>query len=80
MAEKIWNTPEQLARLKLTPAQGAKIYAKLREDVIGAGMLKRSYFYYGLLVTFAFSGFLFSIYNIYIQTTTPQLFFWAVVY
>ena len=78
MAEKIWNTPEQLARLKLTPAQGAKIYAKLREDVIGAGMLKRSYFYYGLLVTFAFSGFLFSIYNIYIQTTTPQLFFWAV--
>lgn len=53
---------------KLTPLEGARIYASLRKDVTDAGILNRDYLYYAELCSIDIIGFFFFIYQFFIQT------------
>lgn len=47
---------------KISQADSAKIYAKLKKDISAAGILDRDYFYYTLVGIFAFGGFFLSLF------------------
>lgn len=57
---------------RITPVDGARLYASLREEVTKAGILNRDYRYYAFLSLFIFGGYACSLYNIF-KADTPAL-------
>lgn len=53
-----------LNKIRLSPNDGAQVYATLRKQVTSAGILDRDYRYYGFMMLFVFSGFFLSLYAI----------------
>src|SRR5688572_30549635 len=58
------NSLQALNALSVT--DGTRAYSRLRAEVIQAGILDRSYFYYLFLIPFAFGGFAASAVAIYL--------------
>lgn len=61
---------------KISFLDGAKVYEQLRSKVIGAGILKRSYFYYAYMGILMLSGIIATAYALY---TIHNLFLFAIV-
>ena len=76
MAHKIQTTDLSAFR-KLSPAQGAAIYAVLKTEVTRAGILDRDYGFYTLLTALTFGGFGLSIYEFTVRTHLAALIFWG---
>lgn len=68
MAVKIRNNQDLSKYRRLSYEQGTRLYAQLRQQVIAAGILDRSYLYYAILIPFEFFCFLFLVYQFIIQT------------
>lgn len=65
--------------LKLSVIEGTNVYRKLRQQVVGAGILKRDYWFYTRMATFAFGGFLLSAYCLYHAATIQYAILWSVL-
>lgn len=77
MAKKIEAHEVDYLR-KLTPLEGAKIYAKLRAQVDEAGILKRDYAHYGLLSIVDLAGIVGCVYMFSITNQLLWLVIWAI--
>jgi len=58
---------------KLNVLDGTSAYRELREQIVAAGILDRSYTYYLFLAIFAFLGYFFCLYELYILKNPAQL-------
>lgn len=64
----------------MTPLDGAKAYAQLREEVTKAGILDRDYTYYALLTSTTFAGYFFSLYQIFQASSTGAIIVWGLAF
>lgn len=62
MAVRIGDDKKLAEFRKISISDGSRLYRELRINVIGAGILKRDYFYYILITFLDLSGFIFFIY------------------
>lgn len=76
MAVKIVSNDVNYLR-KLTPLEGAKIYGKLRADVMDAGILKRDYFHYFVLSLVDLAGLFGCVYLFIVSMHPVWLVFWG---
>lgn len=58
---------------KLAVPQGMKAYTELRQQVVAAGILERSYTYYTFLILFSLIGYFLSMVGLYFSATPLQL-------
>ncbi len=65
---------------KLSVVDGSKAYRELRALVTKAGLLKRSYRYYTVLIVVIMAGFFLSAYHIITLSSIPWLILWALVF
>src|SRR5438094_5607904 len=68
-----------LDRATLTPATGTHLYARLRRDVISAGILQRAHGYYVVLIGIITAGLTVSLVEVVRSPLTPLLVLWSVV-
>lgn len=66
-----------LKKVNVSPIDGTKAYAKLRNQITKAGVLDRAYGYYALLAIFILGGFALSLYYVITLPTSWPLLFWA---
>ena len=64
----------------MNPADGRRIYAQLRKDVIKAGILDRDYRYYALLTVIIAAGIAVSLFYIVHLSVSPWLALWALIF
>lgn len=62
-----------MKKKNLSIFNGTRAYAKLRSEVVEAGILDRSYAYYTFLAIFSFCGYFFCVYMLYILQSPLQL-------
>ncbi len=65
---------------KLSVDQGGKLYKELREEVSGAGILDRSYWYYTLIMLFAVVGYFVTMLGFYFFNSPVQIIFCALLF
>lgn len=65
---------------KLSLRDGSRAYLELRARVIKAGILNRDYGYYTFTAIFAFLGYFFSLYQLFILTNPIQLIAMSVIF
>ncbi len=68
MALKIAHNTDLTGIRRVTILQGAQIYTELRKNVTNAGILNRSYLYYTTLSLFDIGGFIFFVYQLFVQS------------
>lgn len=80
MAKKIKKTTPKSSYQKLSILGGTKAYAKLRQQVMAEGILKRDYTYYSILTICIILGFFISLYNIYTAPTVILMIVWSMIF
>ncbi len=68
MAYKIKKNSDLKLYTKLSLSEGAKIYAELRLNISKTGILDRTYGYYFIMSLIDFGGFIFFVYQLFVQT------------
>ncbi|MEX2027980.1 MAG: acyl-CoA desaturase [Candidatus Curtissbacteria bacterium] len=74
------STKNQNLFQQLTPAQGAKVYAKLSKEVTAAGILDRDYPFYAFLISFVFCAFTASLLGIIFSNNPLALSLWCIAF
>ena len=69
-----------LRQATVTPAEGRRIYAQLRKDVIRAGILDRDYRYYAILTAIITAGIGVSLFYIVRLPVSPWLVLWSLIF
>lgn len=65
---------------KIPMLDGTQAYAQLKQQVTQAGILKRQYPYYTVLILFCFTGIAISLYEIITHTYWAALILWGVIF
>ncbi|MBI4080407.1 MAG: acyl-CoA desaturase [Candidatus Levybacteria bacterium] len=70
----------QRSSLKMSVVDGAKAYSELRQMVVKAGVLERSYGYYAVVTLIIFCGFGLSLYQLFVSNSYLLLTVWAIIF